>query len=76
MPTLALACICPCCSYVLNLKAAHSSPDFLWQIRLLTEPFKWATVAFPFSDMVLTKRGRIELTQHPVERENVQGVRC
>jgi Complex I intermediate-associated protein 30 (CIA30) len=60
--------------YILNLKAAHRSPDFLWQIRLVTEPNKWVTVAFPFSDMILTKRGRIELEQYPVERENIMGV--
>lgn len=59
--------------YTLNLKAAHSSPDFLWQIRLQTDPLKWMTVAFPFRDMVLTRRGRVEMTQHAVERDNVQG---
>jgi len=39
----------------------------------VTEPFKWVTVAFPFGDMILTRRGRIELEQYPVEQDNVQG---
>jgi len=48
----------------------------LWQIRLLAPAGTWTTLAFPFSDMVLTKRGRIEMQQHPVEREHIQGVRA
>lgn len=59
--------------YVLNLKAAHAAPDFLWQIRLLAPAGVWTTLAFPFADMVLTKRGRVELEQHPVERDHIQG---
>ncbi len=37
------------------------------------EPFRWTTLAFPLDEMVLTKRGRVEMDQHPVERDSVQG---
>lgn len=64
----------PACSYILNLKSERRSPDLLWQIKLVApEPFRWTTLAFPFADMILTKRGRVEMAQHPVERECIQG---
>ncbi|RYG46126.1 hypothetical protein EON67_09885, partial [archaeon] len=64
------------CRYVLNVKCEEHPADLLWQVRIVTEPFRWVTVACPFSDLVLTRRGRVELNQLPLSRESVNGVRC
>ena len=53
--------------YIFNLKCAGSGADLLWQVRLVAPPGVWTTLAFPFADMVLTRRGRVEATQHAVE---------
>lgn len=60
---------------MLNIKCEEHPADLLWQIRVVTEPYRWVTVACPFSDLVLTRRGRVELNQLPLSRESVNGVR-
>lgn len=62
------------CRYIFNLKCSEFSSDFLWQMRIITEPSKWVTVAMPLRELVLTRRGRIEVVQLPVPREVVNGV--
>lgn len=60
--------------YILNVKSADASPDQLWQMRLLAPPFKWTTLACPFHELILTKRGNLEVTQFPVNTEAINGI--
>ena len=60
--------------YVLNFKCADHSPEQLWQCHVITPtPFAWASVAVPFADLRLTRRGRVELAQVELNRETVNG---
>lgn len=60
--------------YIANFRCADHGADQLWQIRLITEPMKWTTVAFPITDLMLTKRGRVEVYQLPINKETVNSV--
>lgn len=62
------------CSYILNVKCNDYSPDQLWQMRIVCDPFKWTTLAFPFSEFVLTKRGHVAINQSPLSLDSVGGV--
>lgn len=61
--------------YILNIKSADMSPDQLWQMRLQAPAFKWTTLACPFNELVLTRRGNTEVTQIPLDASTVNGVR-
>jgi hypothetical protein len=56
------------------VKGSESAPDFLWQMAIVTQPHVWSTVAVPFRELMLTRRGRIELDQTPLDPEHVHGV--
>jgi hypothetical protein len=60
--------------YILNVKSAEASPDQLWQMRLLAPPYRWTTLACPFHELVLTKRGNTEVSQYPVDTTAISGV--
>lgn len=62
-------------SYILNVKCADYSPEHLWQMRIVTPPAQWRTIALPFSEMMLTRRGRVELEQREINRDCINGVR-
>ena len=62
-------------SYILNLKCAEFSPEHLWQMRIVTPPARWTTVALPFDELMLTQRGRVELEQREINRDSINGVR-
>ena len=55
--------------YIANFKSARHSPEQLWQVRLHAPPLKWVTLAIPFRELVLTKRGAIEAHQLELDRE-------
>ena len=60
--------------YTLNFKCAEHSPEQLWQAQVLTpRPYEWTSVAVPFADLRLTRRGRVELAQVELNRETVNG---
>lgn len=60
--------------YTLNFKCADHSPEQLWQCHIVTPtPFVWTSVAVPFQDLRLTRRGRVELAQLELNRETVCG---
>lgn len=59
--------------YIANFKCADHSPDQLWQVRLHAPPLQWVTVAFPFSDLIFTKRGHIEENQIGLNCEALNG---
>lgn len=59
--------------YVANFKSATHSPEHLWQMAVMTEPYAWVTVALPFSQLVLTRRGRVDIAQSPLARDRVNG---
>ena len=60
--------------YVVNFKCAEHSPEQLWQCHIVTpRPFVWTSVAVPFADLRLTRRGRVELAQVELNRETVNG---
>ena len=60
--------------YIANFKCAEHSPEQLWQSQILTpRPFTWTSVAIPFRDLRLTRRGRVELVQVELNRETVNG---
>lgn len=71
---------CPfrCCPrtrrYILNVKCADYSPEHLWQMRIVTPPAQWRTIALPFSEMMLTRRGRVEMEQREINRDCINGV--
>jgi hypothetical protein len=60
-------------AYVANFKCAGRSPEHLWQVRLHAPAFTWVTLAVPFRDLVLTKRGRVDEHQFEFEREALNG---
>ena len=49
--------------YILNVKCARLHPETLWQAKIVTEPFRWTTLAVPFEDLMMTRRGVIEYNQ-------------
>ena len=60
--------------YTLNFKCAEHSPEQLWQAQVVTpRAFAWTSVAVPFADLRLTRRGRVELAQVELNRETVSG---
>lgn len=62
------------CRYVINVKSSKLAPEFLWQIRVLTEPYRWTTVAWPWEQMIFVRRGRFSLEQMTVDAEHFGGV--
>ena len=61
--------------YILNMKSSRRSAQHLWQMRIITAPHRWVTAAFPFDEMLLTFRGRVELAQQAIPRDSIDGVR-
>jgi NADH dehydrogenase [ubiquinone] 1 alpha subcomplex assembly factor 1 len=59
--------------YIVNLKAQDHSPEHLWQMAVMAEPHAWTTVAVPFSQLVLTRRGRVDIAQSPLNRSRLNG---
>ena len=60
--------------YIANFKCADHSVEQLWQAQLLTpRPYVWTSVALPFRDLRLTRRGRVELVQVDLNKEMVNG---
>ena len=60
--------------YIANFKCADHSVEQLWQAQLVTpKPYVWTSVALPFRDLRLTRRGRVELVQVDLNRETVNG---
>jgi NADH dehydrogenase [ubiquinone] 1 alpha subcomplex assembly factor 1 len=60
-------------AYVANFKCADHSPEQLWQAAVRTPPARWTTLAIPFRDLTLTKRGRVELHQVGLNKETLNG---
>lgn len=60
--------------YIANFRCTDHGADQLWQIRLITEPMRWTTIAFPISDLMLTKRGRVDVFQLPINKETINSV--
>jgi hypothetical protein len=48
--------------------------EHLWQVRLVAPPLKWVTLGVRFADLALTRRGRVEANQQPINRATVNGV--
>jgi hypothetical protein len=46
----------------------------MWQTRIVAPPARWTTIAVPFGDMMFTRRGRVELQQREINRDNINAV--
>ena len=60
--------------YILNVKSSEMDPDQLWQMKLQAPAFRWTTLACPFHELVLTKRGNTEVSQIPINTNAISGV--
>ena len=60
--------------YILNVKCADFPAEALWQTRLVAPAGVWRTLAVPWEDMMLTRRGKVELVQERVNSDAVDGV--
>lgn len=59
--------------YVANVKSGTHGPEHLWQMSVITEPYTWVTVAVPFNQLILTRRGRVDIAQSPINKERING---
>jgi NADH dehydrogenase [ubiquinone] 1 alpha subcomplex assembly factor 1 len=60
--------------YVANFKCEAHGPENLWQSLIVTpRPGAWTTVAIPFRDLRLTRRGRVEALQFDFQAEALSG---
>jgi NADH dehydrogenase [ubiquinone] 1 alpha subcomplex assembly factor 1 len=61
-------------AYVANFKCAAHGPENLWQSVVVTpRPGAWTTLAIPFRDLRLTRRGRMEALQLDFQAEAMSG---
>lgn len=60
--------------YILNVKSSDMNPDQLWQMRLQAPAWRWTTLACPFHELVLTRRGNTEVTQVPLKTNTISGI--
>lgn len=60
--------------YIFNVKCADFSAEHLWQMRMVTPPSTWATVAIPFHELMMTRRGRVEMDQQEISRDAISGI--
>jgi NADH dehydrogenase [ubiquinone] 1 alpha subcomplex assembly factor 1 len=60
--------------YMANFKCEAHGPENLWQSAIVTpRPGAWTTLAIPFRDLRLTRRGRIEALQFDFQAEALSG---